>query len=663
VNLPPRLRLGLLVLAFLLVLMTALRVVFWFSFHGTDSPVAFGTLLKAYSLGLRFDLRLALLLVLPWLVLTRIPALDPERSTWARHFWAGHLALLACGLVFFYSFDFGHYAYLETRLDVSSLRFLLNPLISLQMMWETYPIGWSILGLVLFGLALRWALRRAVAKTFERQVVLTRRRRILVITVTVAVYLVGLWGKLSWYPLRWSDAYFSTHRFTSDLTLNPLLYFLDTVCTAEDETFDEEKTRKHYAAVAAYLGVDEPDRQRLGFDRRIRPTALGTGRPNVVVILMESFAAHTTGVFGNPLQPSPHFDAAAREGLLWTRFYTPRFGTARAVFATFTGIPDTISRRTASRNPQIVNQYTIPGALEGYEKFYFLGGSANWANIRGMLAHNIEGLHIHEEGSYPDAPRVDVWGISDLHLFEEANKVLRTVDKPFFAFIHLSGNHRPYTIPEDNRGFEPRTAPEEQLHENGFHSLEEFNSFRFLDHAMGFFLKTARGEDYFENTLFFFVGDNGTPGKVAALPVAEEVFGLGMYHTPFLIYGPGLIEEPRVFDAPATQMDVMPTVAGVIGAEVVNTTLGRNLLDPRLPEGYAFIQARRGTETEIGLLGRDFYMLTDVDGRKPRLHAYASATPNDDLAAREPERVRAMTDLGLGLFHTSKWMMYHNAPR
>ena len=151
-NLPPRLRLGLLVLAFLLVLMTALRVVFWFSFHGTDSPVPFGTLLKAFFIGFRFDLRLALLLVLPWLVLTRIPALDPERSAWARRFWAGHLALLACGLVFFYSFDFGHYAYLETRLDVSSLRFLLNPLISLQMMWETYPIGWSFLGLVLF----RW---------------------------------------------------------------------------------------------------------------------------------------------------------------------------------------------------------------------------------------------------------------------------------------------------------------------------------------------------------------------------------------------------------------------------------------------------------------------------------------------------------------------------
>ncbi len=661
-NLPPRLRLGLLVLAVLVVLMTVLRFVFWVSFHGTDSPVPFGTLLKAYFIGFRFDLRLALLLVLPWLVLTRIPALDPGRSAWARRFWAGHLALLACALVFFYSFDLGHYAYLETRLDVSTLRFLKNPIISFQMMWETYPLGWSFFGLIAFGVALDWFFRRAVAKAFAQRVPLGRRRRIAVIAVTVLVYAAGLWGKASWYPLRWSDAFFTTHRFTSDLTLNPLLYFLDTMCTAEEEEFNEDKTREHYDAVAAYLGVDEPDRERLTFDRRIRPAAFGD-RPNVVVVLMESFAAHTTGVFGNPLQPSPHFDAAAREGLLWTRCYTPRFGTARAVFASFTGIPDTISRRTASRNPQIVNQYMIPNALEGYETFYFLGGSANWANIRGMLAHNIEGLRIHEEGSYPDAPRVDVWGISDLHLFEEANKVLREVEKPFFAFIHLSGNHRPYTIPDDNRGFRPRSVPEEELHENGFHSLAEYNSFRFLDHAIGFFLRTARRERYFRNTLFVFLGDNGTPGKVAALPPAEELFGLGMYHTPFLIYGPGLIEKPAVYDTPATQMDVMPTVAGAIGAAVMNTTLGRNLLDRRLPEGYAFIQARHGTETEIGLLGRDFYLIVNADGTRARLHDYRSASPGDDLAAGDPERVRAMTDLALGFFHTSKWMMYHNAPR
>ena len=85
--------------------------------------------------------------------------------------------------------------------------------------------------------------------------------------------------------------------------------------------------------------------------------------------------------------------------------------------------------------------------------------------------------------------------------------------------------------------------------------------------------------------------------------------------------------------------------------------------DRRLVDGYAFIQARHGTDTDVGLLGRDFYLIVNADGTRPRLHACASASPTDDLAAGEPERVRAMTDLGLGFFQTSKRVMYNHAPR
>ena len=247
-KLPPRIRLGLLVLAMLLVLMTVLRFVFWVSFHGTDSPVPFATLLKAYFVGFRFDLRLALLLTLPWLVLTRIPALDPGRSAWAKRFWGGHLALQTCCVVILYAFDLGHYDYLETRIDASSLRFLLNPIISFQMVWETYPLGWSLLGLVLFGAALTWFLRRAVTKTYAREVVVGRRRRILVIAVTVVVYLVGLWGKASYYPLRWSDAFFTHPSVLVRSGAQPACsIFFDTVCAGEDDEYDDRRrSPPHY---------------------------------------------------------------------------------------------------------------------------------------------------------------------------------------------------------------------------------------------------------------------------------------------------------------------------------------------------------------------------------------------------------------------------------
>jgi hypothetical protein len=198
----------------------------------------------------------------------------------------------------------------------------------------------------------------------------------------VAAWVFGIWGKMQWYPLRWSDAYFATDVWSPALGLNPVLNLADTLKN-KSRGYDEAATREYYAEVASHLGVDHPDPGVLSFRREV-PGRPGNGRrPNVIVILLEEAANYKTGVSGNPLQPTPNLDALAREGILFRRFYTPAFGTARSVFALVTGIPDVETHETASRNPLIVNQHTIINAFEGYEKLYFLGGSLNWGNVRG----------------------------------------------------------------------------------------------------------------------------------------------------------------------------------------------------------------------------------------------------------------------------------------
>ncbi|HIG20361.1 MAG TPA: hypothetical protein EYQ78_06300, partial [Candidatus Poseidoniales archaeon] len=149
-----------------------------------------------------------------------------------------------------------------------------------------------------------------------------------------------------------------------------------------------------------------------------------SGQPNVVVIVMESLAAFKTGIFGNKLNPTPYFDQLSKESLLFNRFYVPSQATARSIFGVVTGIPDVSQSKTGSRNPYMVNQNSVANALDGHEKLYFLGGSANWGNIRSVFTHNIDGIKVFEEGDY-NSPRTDVWGLSDYHLFSEANRVLR----------------------------------------------------------------------------------------------------------------------------------------------------------------------------------------------------------------------------------------------
>jgi len=663
-RLPRRLRFLLVVFAINLLIFTGLRIAFWIAFHTTDDPISIDILLKSFFIGFKFDLRLSLLLVFPVLILSWIPGINPVRSPRGRRFWAGHFSILIPLIILFYFIDFAHYAYLEERVDASALRYIQNPLISLRMVWETYPVVWGISGLILFGAFLYLVLRQLISRfVVAESTPLAKWKQILIISLSIILCLFGIYGKTSFYPLRWSDAFFSTHRFSSILTLNPVLFFFDTLCTAEQSEYDKQEVKKYYDTVATYLGVGEPDRERLVFSRSINPSPLVHKKPNVVVIILESFAAHMTGIFGNPLKPSPNFDAIAKDSLFFRRFYTPRRGTARAVFATLTGIPDVITHRTASRNPTIVSQYTILNAFEDYKKFYFLGGSANWANIRGLFSHNVEGLRIYEEGDY-NSPRIDVWGISDLHLFEEANRILSSVnDKPFFAFIHSSGNHRPYSIPDDNRNFRMASADEDELKKYGFPSLAAFNSFRFLDHSLGFFIRIARMEKYFKNTLFFVFGDNGTRGKSPHMPKAEEALKLGSYHVPFIIYGPGLIRKGTVFDIMASQLDVLPTIAGVTGLPLLNTTLGRNLFDTHSDsQPYAFIQSKRGSVPEIGLLGNEFYLVMNADGTDIRLYPYYSETPTQDVGKTFPDRAREMSQLCLGLYHTSKYLLYHNSP-
>jgi len=317
------------------------------------------------------------------------------------------------------------------------------------------------------------------------------------------------------------------------------------------------------------------------------------------------------------------------------------------------GIPDIHSPHSASRNPLIVGQYTIVNALEGYKKMYFLGGSASWGNVRGMLAHNIDGLEIYEEGDFSTLPD-DAWGISDLHLFEEANQILRVQDKPFFALIHTAGNHRPYTIPKDRGDFAVLQVDERKLKENGFDSLKDYNGMRFLDYSLGHFFRLASKEDYYRKTIFCMFADHGT---VANQQIPWDTLSLTSHHVPFVIYAPGYFSKGRTIDTTASLVDILPTLIGVTGVPYLNKTLGRDLLVERPKEKhFAYIDS-----IYQGVLDDDFFLLLDPHGGQ-RLYRYRSDSPLVDVKDQNPERAAEMARLFEGIREASKYLLFHNRP-
>jgi len=641
------------------------RIIFYFSFIDISDAFQFSEIMKALFIGLRFDLRLAIISALPIILLSSIPFINSVKSHFIRKLTLLYWLLSIMVLLFFYIADFGHYSYLDRRLEISAVSFLENPVISLNMIWESYPVFWVVVLFLFIFAGLTFVKKIITQKTLIiPSRVIPTKQKVLGIVFCSLFFLFGCWGSFSQYALRWSNAFFSRNPFISAMALNPVLYFYDTMQFSEKD-YDLDYIKSHYDLIAEYLKVDNPDQSLLNFDRTVEPASENIKRkqPNVVIIFLESVSANRLGILGNPLNPAPNLDRLTEEGLFFSRFYVPNVGTARSVFTLITGIPDVAKFKTSSRNPLVSDQYTIITEFKNYKKHYIIGGSASWANIRGLITYNIKDLHLTELGDF-DRPRIDVWGISDLDLLREAHEIFlkESKDRPFFAIVQTATNHRPYTIPDNNTGFEILDIPEDQIKNAGFRSLAQYNAMRFLDHSIGEFFRLASESSYFENTVFVLFGDHGTSDPRAHhMQPSDYDLKLRSYHVPFIIYDPSNIGSAQTIETVCSLPDLMPTLTAYLGIPFTNQTLGTNRLNNEPDdERVALIINKKYSPKSYGAIGQKYYLQIFDNGSWDSLHDLWSDNPIEDVKNLKPliyEKFKQKTNL---LYETSKYMLYHN---
>jgi len=636
-----------------LVLMSLTRLLLYLTY--TSPQQHFVSSLPAFWLGLRYDLRDVGILCVVLLILGSFPVFHPYRGRWGKAVWFTLLWVAAVSFTVVYSLDFQYYAYLSQRLNASVLNYMGDADTSLSMIWESYPvirIFLTIIGVTLvIMVVLRWGYRRVSSAKVQ-----TSRGARWAWGVLLFVLLGGgIFGHLGQYPLRWSDAFSLKNDRQAQLALNPFQSFFSSL-KFRYQTFNKASVSQYYPLMATYLGVSRPDSVTLDYTRAV--SGSGQDRPNIVLVICESFSGYKSSMWGNPLNTTPYFNSLCAEGVFFDHCFTPHYGTARGVWATLTGTPDVAIDNTSSRNPQAVDQHSILNDLDGYEKYYFIGGSASWANIRGLLENNLKGLHLFEQNDYT-SPKLDVWGISDKNLFMEANKVLVTQNKPFFAIIQTSDNHRPYTIPaEDRKDFHDVGYPSDTLRKYGFQSNEELNAFRYTDYCFRYFLETARQEPYFRNTIFMFIGDHGIRGDAGnMLPRAWTDEALSCFHVPLLFYSPALLAPAR-HTMNCSQVDVMPSLAGLVHAPYTNSTLGRDLFHlGDTSTNASFIMDHDAKE--IGVVMNGYYYVRQITGGKERL---VSIRNNDPLPAGRStdsleDRMRIYTD---ALYQTARYLLINN---
>ncbi len=637
-----------LLLIFLLIF-TLFRFATYFAFRPDD--LSFTDLLPSFLLGIRYDLRWISLILMPVVLVSLAPQLSPFYSEKNKKWWTWYLAIITFIVFFFFAADFGNFSYNKTRLNASALNFVEDAGISMAMLWQSYPIFWMLMGLLVAVLFFRWMYRRThwtvIAKTDGLGI--PYKRKWFVIAALLLAFFI--YGTVSFVPLKWKKAFVLNDNFKSYLALNPLQNFFTTLKFRRPQ-FNESNAREYFPVMAEWMEL--PNRENFLYRRQVFPEKALESKPNVVLVLCESFSMYKSSMSGNPLNTTPYFHELSRNGIFFEKCFTPHFSTARGLFALITGIPDVQLSKFSTRNPLALQQHTIINNFEGYDKMYFLGGSPEFNNFDGLLK-NIEGLQMYTEGKF-SSPKMNVWGISDKNLFLEANKVFRQQAKPFFAIIQTADNHRPFMIPEEDKEFKKIILPRDTLRKYGFESVDEFNSFRYSDYCFQKFMEAAKAEDYFHNTIFVFIGDHGVSGNAAGIypPVWTEQ-RLTDEHVPLLFYAPYLL-HPQQRQEVVSQIDVLPTIAGMLQQPYVNTTLGRDLLHRNKQNNYAFIIHH--DEGRIGIVTDSCYFIKNLNFPEEQLFSLSGGKlPYDHR--RDSIKLK-LNEVTTAMFETARWMLMNN---
>lgn len=637
-------------------IMGLLRLFFYWQYNPAGKPYSGSTLL----MGMRFDIKFASIMAVSMLVLCALPFLNPIKKPKAAPFWNVILTIVFFLVLLVYAIDFYHYSYVQQRLNAAILSYFNDAAITFNMGLQSYPVFRVLLLIILFTIVFAFVFRRLLFN-YQTETVINHRKGIGWYILFFLLFALGIFGKLGQFNLRWSDAFTLSDNFKANVALNPFQSFFSTL-RYRDTRPDVNKVRSYYSMMADYLQVTHKDSAALNFTREYHYSGSNT-KPNVVLVICESFCMFRSTMSGNPLNTTPYFNELCNKGVFFNRCFTPAFPTARGVWATITSIPDVVgdNNRTASRNPEVVNQRTIMNAIPGYGKYYFIGGDPTWANIKGMLLNNIDSLHLYSQDDFK-AAKVDVWGIDDKNLLLETNKILATQQEPFFAVIQTADNHAPYTIPEKElASFKKINYPKDTLEKYGFESNDQFNAFRYTDYCFEHFMEAAKKEEYFDNTIFVFVGDHGVPGNVGSLyPQSFSELSLTRVHVPLLFYAPALL-QPKLVQHVCSQVDIMPSIATLIKTSFENTTMGQSLFD----SSYTYRENAFTIDHElhtIGMANNDYYY------RKNVVTGKVDFAPIRKDILLQPGNVsdsirNSLERLADAYYHTAKYVLFNNGKK
>lgn len=304
-------------------------------------------------------------------------------------------------------------------------------------------------------------------------------------------------------------------------------------------------------------------------------------KKNVVLISIESLSADFLAHYGNTQKITPFLDSLADKSLMFTNLYATGNRTVRGLEALTLCIPPTAGESIIKRENN-KNKFTTGSVFKskGYDVKFLYGGYSYFDNMKDFYEGN--GYKIVDRDNFKpeEISFANVWGVADEDM---AKKAIQTMNaeaksgKPFFNHWMTVSNHRPFTYPNGKIDI-PGDA---KSREGGV---------KYTDYSLRKFFEMAKKQDWYSNTVFVIIADH------CASSAGDTELPMDKYRIPAMIFSDGFI-QPQKFTQTMSQIDVMPTLFGLLNFKYQSKFLGQDVFSKEFqPKAYV------ATYEDLGLI-------------------------------------------------------------
>lgn len=533
----------------------------WMLFKGS---IYFGNLSVVYTVGL-------------FLVLSIIPVTDKIWHSRAYRYmlFASYILPVVFVLLASNMGDIVYYHYTHKRCTAEEIFFVDNsntlPLM-VEFMWENWYLVvayLALIGLIAWGYRLNFRTEYPTcATTSGKESSRLRRYTSIALQHLLFVLLVLTYGTgsarggyslLSRAPYMTHAMYYTTSPSKANLILsNPFCIVRTIRGHVDNRNYYDAKTLEEI-----YTPLHYPERYHSDKFGMLEGY-------NVVVFILESFSAEHSAYLMPDIHDNggytPHLDELMRNGMAFEKCFSNGATSRGAPPAIWSSIPsyDVIFMRM---HESIAEGTSMPQLLadKGYTTAFFCGSEHNSMGF-GSYAHiaGIDKLYSMEE--YADKYSMDdydgKWGIWDEPFLKYMGEELSSFKEPFFASVFTITSHHPFNVPEEVEDELPKGT------------TLAHRPVAYTDRAIGRFMERFKDEEWFDHTLFVFIGDHVSSERI----LERTSHTPGRFHVLGLMFTPdGSLNEdyPHVF----SQVDIMPTVLGLVGNDTPYFAIGRDIFN------------------------------------------------------------------------------------